>query len=82
MLRIQMVPSSLPRVEAARTMTGYVLTVENITRSIEEEAQRDRALHPEPGQPFAIGNIRAAVANLIDYPDMEPDCASASCAYR
>ncbi len=55
-------------------MTGYVLTVENITRSIEEEERRDQALHTlSQGSRSAIGNIRAAVANLLDYPDMEPE---------
>jgi len=46
LLRIQMVPVLAASVDnAARALTGYVLTVENITRSIEEEERRDRALH-------------------------------------
>jgi DNA polymerase-3 subunit epsilon len=75
LLRIQMVPVLAAAVDnAARALTGYVLTVENITRSIEEEERRDRALHTlSQGSRSAIGNIRAAVANLIDYPDMEPE---------
>ena len=75
LLRIQMVPVLAASVDnAARALTGYVLTVENITRSIEEEERRDRALHTlSQGSRSAIGNIRAAVANLIDYPDMEPE---------
>ncbi|WP_434516031.1 exonuclease domain-containing protein [Dechloromonas sp. ARDL1] len=72
LLRIQMVPVLGGAGEAS--MSGYVLTVENITRSIEEEERRDRALHTlTQGSRSAIGNIRAAVANLIDYPDMEPE---------
>ena len=75
LLRIQMVPVLAASVDnAARALTGYVLTVENITRSIEEEERRDRALHTlSQGSRSAIGNIRAAVANLIDYTDMEPE---------
>ena len=75
LLRIQMVPVLAASVDSqARALTGYVLTVENITRSIEEEERRDRALHTlSQGSRSAIGNIRAAVANLIDYPDMEPE---------
>jgi len=75
LLRIQMVPVLAASVDnAARALTGYVLTVENITRSIEEEERRDRALHTlSQGSRSAIGNIRAAVANLLDYPDMEPE---------
>lgn len=72
LLRVQMVPVLGGAGEA--TMSGYVLTVENITRSIEEEERRDQALHTlTQGSRSAIGNIRAAVANLIDYPDMEPE---------
>ena len=75
LLRIQMVPVLAASVDSqARALTGYVLTVENITRSIEEEERRDRALHTlSQGSRSAIGNIRAAVANLLDYPDMEPE---------
>ena len=73
LLRAQMVPV-LIHAESSAEMTGYVLTVENITRSIEEEERRDQALHAlTQGSRSAIGNIRAAVANLLDYPDMEPE---------
>jgi len=75
LLRAQMVPvlaASGDEGEAA--MSGYVLTVENITRSIEEEERRDQALHSlTQGSRSSIANIRAAVANLLDYPDMEPE---------
>jgi DNA polymerase III subunit epsilon len=73
LLRAQMVPV-LTHAESSAEMSGYVLTVENITRSIEEEERRDQALHAlTQGSRSAIGNIRAAVANLLDYPDMEPE---------
>ena len=71
LLRVQMVPV-LAAGESGDRMSGYVLTVENITRSIEQEARRDQVLHSlTEGSRAALGNIRAAVTNLIDYPDME-----------
>ena len=75
LLRIQMVPVLANASDTAdATMTGYVLTVDNITRSIEEEERRDQVLHTlTQGSRSSIGNIRAAVANLLDYPDMEPE---------
>ncbi|MBK9785436.1 MAG: DNA polymerase III subunit epsilon [Betaproteobacteria bacterium] len=74
LLRAQMVPVLAPGAEGDAAMSGYVLTVENITRSIEQEARRDQVLHSlTEGSRSALGNIRAAVANLIDYPDMEPE---------
>jgi DNA polymerase-3 subunit epsilon len=55
-------------------MSGYVLTVENITRSIEQEAKRDQIMHSlTEGTRSALGSIRAAATNLIDYPDMEAE---------
>lgn len=74
LLRAQMVPVLAAAGEGAAKMSGYVLTVENITRSIEQEARRDQVLHSlTEGSRSALGNIRAAVANLIDYPDMETE---------
>ena len=75
LLRVQMVPVLAGAGEAREaSMSGYVLTVENITRSIEEEERRDQALHTlTQGSRSSIGNIRAAVANLLDYPDMEQE---------
>ena len=74
LLRAQMVPVLAAAGEGAAKMSGYVLTVENITRSIEQEARRDQVMHSlTEGSRSALGNIRAAVANLIDYPDMETE---------
>lgn len=76
LLRAQMVPvlAATQAEGEAAAMSGYVLTVENITRSIEQEARRDQVLHSlTEGSRSALGNIRAAVGNLIDYPDMEAD---------
>jgi DNA polymerase-3 subunit epsilon len=74
LLRVQMVPVLAPGADGDATMSGLVLTVENITRSLEQEARRDQVLHSlTEGSRAALGNIRAAVGNLIDYPDMEPE---------
>jgi DNA polymerase-3 subunit epsilon len=73
LLRAQMVPVlAAAGGEGEPAMSGYVLTVENITRSLEQEARRDQVLHSlTEGSRSALGSIRAAVTNLIDYPDME-----------
>ncbi len=75
LLRVQMVPVLAAAGEGGEpAMTGYVLTVENITRSIEQESRRDQVLHSlTEGSRASLGNLRAAVTNLIDYPDMELD---------
>jgi DNA polymerase-3 subunit epsilon len=74
LLRVQMVPVLAGQVgpDGEQQFSGYVLSVENITRSMEQEARRDQVLHSlTEGSRSSLGNIRAAVANLIDYPDME-----------
>lgn len=75
LLRAQMVPVlAATGSDGEAAMSGYVLTVENITRSLEQEARRDQALHSlTEGSRSALGSIRAAVTNLIDYPDMEQE---------
>ena len=75
----QATPAPQPKVMVASTeaelqITGYVLTIENITRNFEREAERDQALQSlTDGNRAALGNIRAAVETLIDSPDMEAD---------
>ena len=74
LLRTQMAPviGSAPEGETP-PMTGYVLTIENITKSFEREAQRDQVLHTlTDGSRAALGNMRAAAETLGDSPDMEP----------
>jgi DNA polymerase-3 subunit epsilon len=75
LLRAQMAPvlGTQDSAEAAAHVTGYVLTIENITKSFERETQRDHALQSlTDGSRSSLGNLRAAVENLIDNPDMEP----------
>ncbi len=74
LLRAQMVPVLAGSGEEKKTLSGYVLTVENITRSLEQEARRDQALHSlTEGSRSSLGSIRAAITNLIDYPEMEAE---------
>ena len=74
LLRAQMVPVLSAAGDETKAMSGYVLTVENITRSMEQEARRDQAMHSmTEGSRSSLGSIRAAVTNLIDYPDMEAE---------
>ena len=57
LLRAQMVPVLAPGAEGDAAMSGYVLTVENITRSIEQEARRDQVLHSlTEGSRSSLGN--------------------------
>jgi DNA polymerase III subunit epsilon len=74
LLRVQMVPVMAQGADGEASMSGYVLTVENITRNLEQEARRDQVLHSlTEGSRAALGNIRAAVGNVIDYPDMDAE---------
>jgi DNA polymerase-3 subunit epsilon len=48
--------------------------LDNITRNFEMESRRDSLLQSlTEGSRASLGNIRAAVENLHDYPDMETD---------
>lgn len=78
LLRVQLVPVPArgevvaEAVTEAAEISGYVLSVENITRNMEQEAGRDQIIHDlSEGARGSLGVIRAAVANLVDYPDME-----------
>ncbi|HEX5393577.1 MAG TPA: exonuclease domain-containing protein, partial [Rhodocyclaceae bacterium] len=50
---------------------GYVLTLENITRSFERDSQRDQVLNTlTEGSRSSLGNMRAAAETLLDDADM------------
>lgn len=73
LMRVQMAPvlAAEGTAEGAQ-LSGYVLLVENITRSFEAEARRDEALQSlTEGSRASLANIRAAVETLAGYPDME-----------
>jgi DNA polymerase-3 subunit epsilon len=77
LLRAQMAPVLSNPGEAedgTQRVTGYVLTIENITKSFERETQRDQALQSlTDGSRSSLGNLRAAVEMLRDNPDMESE---------
>jgi DNA polymerase-3 subunit epsilon len=79
LIRVQMAPvlaagrSTEDAAGTARAIAGYVLMLDNITRSFERESRRDALLQSlTEGSRASLGIIRAAVENLLDYPDMEP----------
>lgn len=81
LIRVQMAPvfSNAWRDNAAqdstageRVISGYVLLLDNITRNVETQSRRDLLLQTlTEGSRAALGNVRAAVENLLQYPDME-----------
>jgi DNA polymerase-3 subunit epsilon len=73
LMRVQMVPVLAAHGDAVSAPSGYVLLLENVTRSIEAESRRDQALHAlTEGSRAALANLRAAVETLTAYSDMEP----------
>ncbi|HEY0847960.1 MAG TPA: exonuclease domain-containing protein [Noviherbaspirillum sp.] len=53
-------------------VSGYVLILDNITRHFDVESRRDLMLQSlTEGSRSSLANIRAAVENLHDYPDMD-----------
>lgn len=57
---------------AERTLTGFILMLDNITRDFEAESRRDQMLHGlTEGNRAALANVRAA-ADMLEYEDL-PD---------
>jgi DNA polymerase III subunit epsilon len=80
LIRVQMAPvlgrqrMDAGEAEGEPLLGGYVLTLDNITRNFEVESQRDQMLQSlTEGSRAPLANIRAAVENLLDYPDMETE---------
>ena len=54
-------------------LSGFVLTLEDVTRAAEESASREALLRSlTEGTRAAVGNIRAAVESVLEYPEMDP----------
>jgi DNA polymerase-3 subunit epsilon len=69
LLRAQMAP--VPDGQGAM-MAGFVLLLEDITRSVASSSRRDQALRQlSEGARPALANIRAAAETLQQYPDVE-----------
>ena len=58
---------------ADRALAGFVLVLEDETGRVANSARRDALLRElSEGTRASLGSIRAAVENVLDYPDMEP----------
>lgn len=77
LVRVQMAPviatlNSAQEPRPERSIGGYVLMIDDITQSVENETRRDEMLrHLTEGSRSALANIRAAVETLLSYPDVE-----------
>jgi DNA polymerase-3 subunit epsilon len=82
LLRVQMAPV-LSAVQAAdgedgaesepeRSIGGYVMMLDNITRDFETESRRDQMLQSlTEGSRASLANVRAAIEAMLEYPDMD-----------
>jgi len=62
-----------PSAKPQTAVSGFVMTLENITHTFELDSTRDMLLQSlTEGSRAALANIRAAVETLSDYPDCEP----------
>ncbi len=72
LVRVQMAPVVSSDASGRRSIGGYVLMLDNITRTVELESRRDQILQQlTEGSRAALANIRAAVETLLDYGDIE-----------
>jgi DNA polymerase-3 subunit epsilon len=59
---------------SAEPHAGFVLTLEDMTRHAEISERRDALLRAlTEGSRASVGNIRAAVESMLDYPEMGPE---------
>ena len=75
LLRVQMAPVLSVGQEdgGERSMTGFILMLDNITRNFETESRRDQMLHTlTEGNRAALANVRAA-AEMLEYPDLQDE---------
>jgi DNA polymerase-3 subunit epsilon len=68
LIRAQMVPVF----GQGRDISGFVLTIEDIRRSVDMEGQRDALLQSlTQGTRASLATIRAAVENMLAFPEMD-----------
>ncbi|HOW76754.1 MAG TPA: exonuclease domain-containing protein [Candidatus Competibacteraceae bacterium] len=74
-VRVRMAPvlaTAQPSSAQRTAISGFVMTLENITRAFEVDATRDMLLQSfTEGSRSTLANIRAAVETLMHYPDCE-----------
>lgn len=69
LLRVNMAPV----VDQERLVSGYVLTLENITQQLATSRRRDKLLQSlTEGMRAPLANIRAAIETIKTYPQMDP----------
>lgn len=75
LLRAQMAPVVGTAEEGGEVpVTGYVLTIENITRSFERETERDKVIHSlSDGSRPALASLRAAAEMIKEHADMDAE---------
>jgi DNA polymerase-3 subunit epsilon len=58
---------------SGRTLTGFILMLDNITRNFENESRRDQMLHNlTEGNRASLANVRAA-ADMLEFEDLTED---------
>ncbi len=73
LIRVQIAPV-LRECEGQQIISGYILLIENITKTLEQDARRDAALGDlTEGSRASLGTLRAAVEMLADNPDMSAE---------
>jgi DNA polymerase-3 subunit epsilon len=75
LLRVQMAPVQTGEASAdgSADIGGFVMMLDNVTRSFEEESMRDQLLHGlTEGSRSSLANMQAAV-EMLALPDVEPE---------
>jgi DNA polymerase III subunit epsilon len=73
LLRVQMAPVRAIASPAAPTdaLDGFVLMLDNVTRDLAADAERDQMLHTlGEGSRASLGNVQAAL-EMLDFPDLD-----------
>jgi len=69
--RIAPVPGGTPPQDGRMNPSGFVLVLDDVAREVELGGQRDQLLRSlTEGTRSSLANIRAALDNLVDYPQM------------
>lgn len=70
LIRARMVPV----LDQSKSMSGFVITLEDMTQLLESSARRDRLLKSlTEGTRASLANIRAAIETIAEYPEMAPE---------
>ena len=85
LLRVQAAPVLAPEPadetepKAPRSLAGFVLLLSDVTEAVESDGKRVALMQAlSESTRGALASIRAAIENLVDYPEMDAPGASAS----